>query len=64
MGQSGFVSLSLSQGKGQLPQLDDEPAKPEQGIRIELRCGATVVNIVWPVAQAGECAAWMREPLR
>ena len=64
VGQSGFVSLSLSQGKGQLPQLDDEPVKPEQDIRIDLRRGATVVNIAWPVAQAGECAAWMRELLR
>ena len=61
---SGFVALSLPQGKGQLPQRDDETAKPEQDIRIELRRGATVINIAWPVAQAGECAAWMRELLR
>jgi transposase len=39
-------------------------AKPAQDIRIELRRGATVVNIAWPVAQADECAAWMRELLR
>lgn len=64
MAQSGFVALNLSPGKGKPAQLDDESAKPEQDIRIELRRGATVVNIAWPVAQAGECAAWMRELLR
>ena len=62
--QSGFVALSLSPAKGKLAPLDDDPAKPEQDIRIELRRGGTVVNVAWPVAQAGECAAWMRELLR
>lgn len=61
---SGFVALSLAPGKGVPAQVDDAPAEPEQDIRIELRRGATVVNIAWPVAQAGECAAWMRELLR
>lgn len=59
--QSGFVALSVPAGNG---ALNDDLAKPEQEIRIELRRGATVVNIAWPVAQAGECAAWMRELLR
>ena len=58
------MALSLSPAKGKLAQLDDEPAKPAQDIRIELRRGATVVNIAWPVAQAGECDVWMRELLR
>ncbi len=41
------------------------PAKAQAAdIRIELRRGATLVNIAWPVAQAGECAVWMRELLR
>jgi transposase len=62
--QQGFVALSLSPVKGQLAPSADAPAKPEQDIRIELRRGATVVNIAWPVAQAGECAGWMRELLR
>lgn len=64
MAQSGFVALSLSSAKCKLAPLDDEPAKTEQDIRIELRRGATVANIAWPVAQAGECAVWMRELLR
>ena len=33
-------------------------------IRIELRRGATAVNVTWPVAAAGECAAWLRELLK
>jgi transposase len=62
--QPGFVALSLAPAKGKLAPLDHDPAKPEQDIRIELRRGSTVVNVAWPVAQAGECAAWMRELLR
>jgi transposase len=62
--QSGFVALSLSSGKDTPAQAHEDPANPEQNIRIELRRGATVVNIAWPVAQVGECATWMRELLR
>ena len=58
---SGFVALSLPTAHG---KLEEESAKLAQDIRIELRRGATVVNVAWPVAQAGECAAWMRELLR
>lgn len=42
-------------------QTDSEPAPP---IRIELRQGATAVNIAWPVAAAAECASWLRELLK
>ena len=62
--QQGFVALSLSPCNGRPAQPGDESTKPEQDIRIELRRGTTVVNIAWPVAQSGECAAWMRELLR
>ena len=42
-----------------------EPASvPPADIRIELRRGATTVSVLWPVAAAGECAAWLREWLR
>ncbi len=64
VGQSGFVPLRLSPSEGQLAQLDNAADKPGQDIRIELRRGTTVVNIAWPVAQASECASWMRELLR
>jgi transposase len=41
---------------------------PEVGtgadIRIELRRGATVVSVMWPVAAAGECSAWLQQWLR
>jgi len=33
-------------------------------IRIELRRGATTVNIHWPTQVGGDCAAWLREWLR
>ena len=41
------------------------PAQPPpEDIRIELRRGATVINVSWPSGAAVECAAWMRELLR
>jgi transposase len=33
-------------------------------IMIELRRGATVVKVSWPVAAAASCAAWLGELLR
>ena len=33
-------------------------------IRIELRRGPTAVTVNWPMAGAGECAAWLRDWLR
>ena len=33
-------------------------------IRIELRRGATAINVSWPAEAAAACAAWMRELLR
>ena len=35
-----------------------------QAITIELRRGATVVKVGWPLVAAGDCAAWLRELLR
>lgn len=34
-----------------------------QAITIELRRGATVVKVAWPLAAAADCAAWLRELL-
>jgi transposase len=56
----GFVALTVQSAEPAQPGTD--PGNTE--IRIELRRSGTVVNIAWPVAQAGECAAWMRELLR
>ena len=41
------------------------PASPAPAdIRIELRRGATAIQVSWPCAASSECAAWMRELLR
>lgn len=37
------------------------PAPSSATIQIEVRRGATNVNIVWPVGAAADCAAWLRE---
>jgi len=50
---STFVPLELP--TVQTPALD---------IRVELRRGATIINVSWPVAAAPECAVWMRALLR
>jgi|SRR5665213_3743110 len=50
-----FIALTL-------PPQPAPAAQPD--IRIELRRGATVVNIHWPVQCGGDCAAWLREWLR
>ena len=45
-------------------QLESSPATASQEITIELRRGATVVKVGWPLAAAADCAAWLRELLR
>jgi transposase len=52
---SAFVPLTL-------PPQRTPAAQPD--IRIELRRGATVVNIHWPVQGGADCAAWLGEWLR
>jgi transposase-like protein len=49
----GFVAA-------QMPAAQNMPAD----IRIELRRGATVINVSWPSDAASTCAAWIRELLR
>ena len=56
----GFVALSVQAAEPAQSATDGG----KTDIRIELRRGATLVNIAWPAAQAGECALWMRELLR
>lgn len=34
---------------------------PAAAIRVELHRGALAVNVLWPIAAAGDCAAWLRE---
>ena len=33
-------------------------------IRIELRRGATAINVTWPMAASAQCAGWLRELLK
>ena len=40
------------------------PAPPGADIRLEVRRGATSVNISWPACAADACAQWLRELLR
>lgn len=48
-----------------LPLHVERPAvMPAQDITIELRRGATVVKVAWPLAAAADCAVWLRELLR
>jgi transposase len=44
----------------------ERPASPAPvaDIRIELRRGATTINVAWPLVESAACAAWMRELLR
>jgi len=45
-------------------ELQRSAAVSSQEIVIELRRGATVVKVSWPLAAAAGCAAWLGELLR
>jgi transposase len=45
-------------------QLERSAVTPPQEITIELRRGATIVKVGWPLLAAADCAAWLRELLR
>jgi len=51
----GFVPVTLSEAA--VPAV---PAEAAAWIEIDLHRGATAVQIRWPLAAAGECAAWLR----
>ena len=40
------------------------PSLSGQEITIEVRRGATLVKLVWPLSAAADCATWLRELLR
>jgi len=44
--------------------LEGPRVTPPQSITIELRRGAMVAKVDWPLAAATECSAWLRELLR
>jgi transposase-like protein len=45
-------------------QLESSAVTTTQEITIELRRGATIVKVAWPLVAAADCAAWLRELLR
>jgi transposase len=45
-------------------QVESAAVSTTQEITIELRRGATVVKVGWPLIAAADCAAWLRELLR
>jgi transposase-like protein len=45
-------------------QVESSAVTATREITIELRRGATVVKVGWPLAAAAECATWLRELLR
>jgi len=45
-------------------QVERPVVTKEQEISIELRRGATVVKVAWPLPAAADCAAWLGELLR
>jgi len=45
-------------------QVESSAVAATQDIAIELRRGATVVKVSWPLAAAADCAVWLRELLR
>jgi transposase-like protein len=45
-------------------QVESSAVTTTHEITIELRRGATVVKVGWPLVAAGDCAAWLRELLR
>jgi transposase len=58
-----FVALALPAPPSAPPALVAAPAASD-AIRAEIKRGALIVNVTWPVLAAGECAAWLRELLR
>lgn len=54
-----FIALPLPAASS-----TSEPVPAPADIRLEIRRGAVVVNVSWPLTAAGPCAAWLREVLR
>lgn len=48
----GFIPVTLA------------PMRAVGDIGIELRRGATLVKVTWPLVAAADCAAWMRESFK
>lgn len=51
--REGFVPVAIEAGQS-----------VGQDIRVEIRAGAKLVSVHWPITVAGECGVWLRELLR
>lgn len=61
----GSPALSTVENRAFIPIQMERPAvNTTQEITIELRRGATLVKVGWPLVAAADCAAWLRELLR
>lgn len=58
-----FVAMSLP-APAAAPVVSVASNLPAEPIRIEIRRGSAVVNVVWPASAADGCGAWLRELLR
>lgn len=58
-----FVALALPAPTSATPPAPVFAPAPADGIRAEVKRGALVVTVTWPVSAAAECAAWLRELL-
>lgn len=44
--------------------IESPPASPRSEIEVEIRRGAMVVRVNWPLSASAECSAWLRELMR
>ena len=58
------AGLGVESGRFIPIQVESSGVTATREITIELRRGATVVKVAWPLAAAADCAAWLRELLR
>jgi transposase len=62
---SGSTVVTLRETAGFIPlALPASPGPAGGDIRIDLRRGPIAVNVIWPVASAAHCAAWLRALLK
>ncbi len=54
-----FVASPMS-----APSSSSSTEPPSTDIRVEVKRGATMVVVSWPISAAGACAAWLRELVR
>ena len=63
-----FIPLAITSAAAPPPAVPIAPTPPASAesreLRIELRRGAIVATVSWPMSASAECAGWLRELLR